>query len=76
VIKRWYYFNAGDQEGIAVFSRVTETGTEYPWITRREVYAQCKAAGVTAALFRTEAEACSAMWQAIALDAKSEAAHK
>jgi triphosphoribosyl-dephospho-CoA synthetase len=74
-VKRWYYFNAGTQEGSTVFSRVTETGTEYPWVTRREVYAQCKAAGVLAALFLTEAEAHNALVNAKVLDAKSKAPH-
>ena len=71
-MKRWHYFNAGQVErktGSKVvrfqwqagYSRVTESGTEYPWITRREAHRSAKENGARAVFHATEAQARKAL---------------
>lgn len=59
----WHYFRAGNVERGARytlregFARVTATGVEYPWLTRREAQREAKEAGARAVFHYTAAEA-------------------
>lgn len=59
----WHYFRAGNVERGARYewregyARVTDSGIEYPWLTKREAQASAKRGGARAVFHDTEASA-------------------